>query len=121
MTDDMIQLGKINYSSILTGCLINVENLFKNTSPTVYGFNQHFNGVAAGVANTEKQYNERQQRIQPDHHSGRVYPAVLSTNNLFYCEKTEFFFTTGLNTLSTTKTTYCTNSFEYKQIPDKPA
>jgi hypothetical protein len=33
MTDDMIQLGKINYS-ILTGCLINVENLFKNTSPT---------------------------------------------------------------------------------------
>jgi hypothetical protein len=31
MTDDMIQLGKINYSNILTGCLINVENLFKNT------------------------------------------------------------------------------------------
>jgi hypothetical protein len=36
MTDDMIQLGKINYSNILTGCLINVENLFKKYESNPY-------------------------------------------------------------------------------------
>jgi hypothetical protein len=52
------------------------------------------------LANTEKQYNERQQRIQDlttiqDGFIQRFYPPTI-----YYCEKTEFFFTTtGLNTI----------------------
>jgi hypothetical protein len=97
MTDDMIQLGKINYSNILTGCLINVENLFKKYESNPYMVSRLTNILTAQLpqvlANTEKQYNERQQRIQDltTIQDGFIQ-RFLSTNNLFYCEKTEFFF-----------------------------
>jgi hypothetical protein len=89
-----------------------VENLFKKYESNPYMVSRLTNILTAQLPGGE--HRETVQRAaathpRPDHHSGRVYPAVLSTNNLFYCEKTEFFFTTtGLNTLSTTKTTYCT-------------
>lgn len=95
--EDIINFNKINYSVILTNCLINIENLFKQYESNPYMISRLTNILTSQLpqvlSNTEKQYNERQQRIQDltTIQDGFIQ-RFLSTNNLFYCEKTEFFF-----------------------------
>jgi hypothetical protein len=89
--------NKINYSNILTNCLINVENLFKQYESNPYMISRLTNILTSQLpqvlTNAEKQYNDRQQRIQDlTIIQDGFIQKFLSTNNLFYCEKTEFFF-----------------------------
>lgn len=95
--DDVVNFGKINYSNILTGCLINVENMFKQYESNPYMISRLTNILTSQLpqvlSTAEKQYNERQQRIQDlTVIQDGFIQRFLSTNNLFYCEKTEFFF-----------------------------
>jgi hypothetical protein len=75
---------------------------------------------AAGVGEHREQYNERQQRIQDlttiqDGFIQRFYPPTI----YFYCEKTEFYYD-GVKYFPQRRRHTALNSFEYKQIPDKP-